>query len=191
MYFNSSRSLLRFPKQTVCFAGTYKSMWDRPTNPRTCSAILPPVQGSRDTALAPRSQARRKTLGLQGGPAADSQLHQYPQARHLRTNLDQWRRRRRKRRGGGEEEEESNLVFYAQSTITKRRRRKQTVTGTPWEDTSWLENVENLQNFHSHTLCVFVQPVFMKPERLFALGLTSPDTHREMLAKASFAQTLF
>ena len=49
---------------------------DGPTNPRTCSAVLPPVQGSTDTVLAPvqgctdtvvarRTQACRRALWFQ------------------------------------------------------------------------------------------------------------------------------
>ena len=40
-------------------------VWNRPTDPRACSTVLPPVPRCKDTALAPRSYADRKAVGLQ------------------------------------------------------------------------------------------------------------------------------
>ena len=54
-----------------------------------------PVQGSMNTALSPRSHACRKApLRQRGRPAADNQIHQYHQARHLRTIPERRERRR-------------------------------------------------------------------------------------------------
>ncbi len=54
------------------------------TTLRTRSTILPRSQGSTDTVLAPSSHTCRKALGLDRGPAADSQIHQHHQVKRLR-----------------------------------------------------------------------------------------------------------
>ena len=42
---------------TDCVTHSWLFMWVRLTNSGACCAVLPPVQGSTDTALAPRNQA--------------------------------------------------------------------------------------------------------------------------------------
>lgn len=50
------------------------------------------IHGNKDKELTSRSHAWWSVVGHYGGPAADNAIHQYLQARRLRTILERWKR---------------------------------------------------------------------------------------------------
>ena len=72
------------PQSTFYSSAPFSETTDRTTVPRARSTVLPPLQRSYNTAVAPWSNAARTAVGQHGGSFEDTSLHPNHRTDYLR-----------------------------------------------------------------------------------------------------------